>query len=200
MKYRITAIVAIIAIIIIGVMSGCTAREETNQGASRLIVLAITGTDLSGALDSNVIYSDVLTTSGSVYDDLCAADLRVEPLYPYQTTVSYTWYQDVMVDQIDIEYSRADGLNVQGVDVPYSFSQKIYERVKIGELTQINFVIVTHNAKAESPLIELVNYGQEHVLKLEAKITFHAVDLAGNRVEPVVGGVSVWCCNFADDK
>lgn len=199
MKYRITAVAAIIAIIILGVMSGCTAREETNQGASKLIVLAITGSDLSGALGSNVIYSDVITTSGTVFDDTCTAELRVEPMYPYQSSITYSWYQDIMVDQIDVEYSRSDGLNVQGQDVPYSFSQKIYERVKIGELTQINFVVVTHNAKAESPLIELINYGQEHVLKLEAKITFHAVDLAGNRVEPVVGGVSVWCCNFGDD-
>lgn len=200
MKYRLTAVVAIIAIIIIGVMSGCTTREETNQGASKLIVLAITGRDLSGAIGSNVIYSDVITTSGTVFDDTCSAELRVEPLYPYQSTISYTWYQDIMVDQIDIEYSRADGLNVQGMDVPFSFSQKVFARVKIGELTQINFVVVTHNAKAESPLIELINYGQEHVLKLEAKITFHSVDLAGNRLEPVVGGVSVWCCNFGDSN
>lgn len=199
MKYRLTAGVAIIAIII-GVMSACTTREETNQGASKLIVLDITGTDLNGSIGSNVIYSDVISSSGTVFDDICSAELRIEPLYPYQSTISYTWYQDVMVDQIDIEYSRADGLSVQGLDVPFSFSQKVFSRVKIGELTQVNFVIVTHNAKAESPLIELINYGQEHVLKLEAKITFHSVDLAGNRLEPVVGGVSVWCCNFADTK
>lgn len=199
MKHRlIIAVTAISIFLIFSLMSGCTKTGESTQGASKLVVISITGTTLTGALESNIIYSDVITTSGGIIDDTVVAVLRVEPMYPYQSTVTYSWYQDAMLDQIDIEFTRADGLNREGIDVPYAFSQRLYERVSLGAVTTINFVIVSHNAKSESPLIELTNYGQEHTLKLEAKITFHAKDLAGNRLEPVVGGISVWCSNFAD--
>jgi hypothetical protein len=181
-------------------MSGCTRTENATQGASKLIVVSITGTTLTGAIDSNVVYSDVITSTGGYLDDHLLAVLMAEPIYPYQESVTFTWYQDVIVDQIDVEFTRADGLNREGIDVPFAFSQKVYERIVLGGASEINFVIMSHNAKSESPLIELVNHGQEHILKLEAKITFYSKDLAGNRLEPVVTGISVWCSNFADNQ
>jgi hypothetical protein len=181
-------------------MSGCTKTGNSHQGASKLVIVSITGTDLEGAVDSNIIYSDVITTSGSIYDDHLIAVCRVYPLYPYQLTTTLSWYQDIVVDQIDVEFTRADGLNRQGIDVPYAFSQQVFERVSMAGASEIDFVIVSHNAKSESPLIELAAGGQEHTLKLEARITFHSKDLAGNRLEPVVSGLSVWCSNFADNK
>lgn len=201
MKHRlIITVIAIISILTIGLMSGCTKTENATQGASKLIVVSITGSTLTGAIDSNVVYSDVITSTGSYFDDNLLAVVTAEPINPFQETVNYTWYQDVIVDQIDVEFSRSDGMNREGIDVPFSFSQKVYERVVLGAASEINFVIVTHNAKTESPLIELIPGGQEHILKLEAKITFYSKDLAGNRLEPVVTNISVWCANFNDNQ
>lgn len=201
MKHRlIISVVAVAVILIIGLMPGCNKRENATQGASRLIVISLTGTNLEGDVGSNVVYSDVISSTGSIFDDHLVAVLRAEPLNPYQQSMENTWYQDVIVEQIDVEFSRTDGLSREGIDVPYSFSQRVYEQVELGSIVELNFVIVSHNAKSESPLIELVNHGQEHILKLEARITFHAKDLAGNQLEPVVSGISVWCSNFADGQ
>lgn len=180
--------------------SGCNKIEELSRSGSKLIIDLITGTDSRGEPETTTIFSDVFT-NGSVFDDYATVTLSAVVLDPDVPTG--TFYQDIMVDQIDIEYSRADRdpLNtVQGVDVPYSFSQKVTARVQPGGLrVELNFVLIQHIAKMESPLVELVNLGQEHVLKLEAQITIYGKDVAGNRVEPAVGYVSIWCSNFVDE-
>lgn len=197
MKHKLLSFVIIgLLTTVIFIIPGCSKVENVTNSATKLIVESITGEDLEGNEGSSVIYSDVVTSTGSVFNDIAVAQLRVEPLDPLQTPT--TFYQDAVIDQVDISYSRTDGLTGEGINVPYSFSQQIYARVAIGMITEVSFVIITHNAKAESPLVELINLGQEHILKLEARITFHSKDLAGNRLQPIVGGVSIWCGNFAD--
>lgn len=181
---------------VLGFMGGCNSVENTTNSATRLIVQLITGDDLEGNPGSTTIFSDVLK-SGVVYNDNAAVVTRAELISPAQE--SSTYYQTIIVDQVDVEYSRADGLNVEGKDVPYSFSQKVHALVNIGEETEISFVIIQHVAKLESPLIELLNLGQEKILKLEAQVTFHSRDLGNNRLAPVTGSVSVWCADFADE-
>lgn len=179
-------------------MSGCNAVENVSQSVSILIIEAITGADLEGNPDSTTVFSDVITTSGTVFNDNGTASLSSELINPGQ--VESTYYHDIIVDQIDIEYTRSDGLTGQGVDVPYSFSQRVNLRVPIGEgVFRLSFILIQHTAKMESPLVELINVGQEHVLKLEAHITFHGRDLGGHRIDPVTGTISVWCSNFGDD-
>jgi len=191
----ITAIMMLVSSVVY--FSGCNKLENLTNSSSKLIVDLITGTDLLGNTESTTVFSDVLTTSGSVFNDTATATLSAVVLDP--TQASGTFYQDIIVDQIDIEYSRSEGLNIEGVDVPFSFSQKVNARILVGASIELGFVLVQHVAKVESPLVELISYGQEHVLKLEAKITFHGKDVAGNRVEPAVGSISVWCANFADE-
>jgi hypothetical protein len=175
----------------------CNKLENLTNSSSALVVVLITGTDLDGNAGSTTIFSDVLTTSGSLFNDTATATLTAVLIDPTQT--AGTFYQDIIVDQVDVEYSRTDMQDAQqGVDVPFSFSQKVYARVAIGESLDLPFVLVQHVAKMESPLVELINIYQEKVLKMEARCTFHGKDVAGNRIAPVVGHVSVWFSNFAD--
>lgn len=185
--------------ILVAVIGGCNKVENTSTSPTRLIVDLITGTDLSGEDESTTVFSDVLL-EGSIINDNAKATLRAELLNPDPLYVN-SHYESVIVDQVDVEYSRSDGLTVEGKDVPYRFSQKVNAVVEVGGTTELAFVIVQQNAKAESPLIELTNYpNQEHVLKLEAKCTFHSKDLAGNRLAAVSGTISVWFANFADPE
>lgn len=175
----------------------CNKLENLTGSASKLIVILITGTDSQGNEDVTTIFSDVLTSSGSIFNDTGTATLTTVLMDPTQTTGSY--YQDIIVDQVDVEYTRSDMPEAQqGVDIPFGFSQKVYARVAIGETVELPFVLVQHNAKLESPLVELVNINQEKILKMEAKCTFYGKDVAGTRIAPVVGSVSIWFANFAD--
>jgi hypothetical protein len=177
----------------------CNKLENLNESASTLIVIGITGADQEGNLGATTIFSDVLTSSGSIFNDTATATLTAELLDPL--IIDSTFYQDIIVDQVDVEYSRSDIPDAQqGVDVPFGFSQKVYTRVGIGDEVELAFVLVQHVAKLDSPLVELTDNLQEKILKMEAKCTFYGKDVAGNRITPVTATISVWFSNFADDN
>ena len=175
--------------------AGCNVLENETTSNSVMIIQSITGTDGSGQAGSPIHFSDVVS-GGGIVNDYASAALTMMLIDPGATGATY--YQNIIVDQIDIYYTRSDGLNQPGQDVPYSFSQAVYIQLSMGATSIIPFVLIQHTAKMESPLVDLVDDGQENVLKLEAHITFHGHDLAGHRVQSQTGVISVYCANFAD--
>jgi len=200
MKIKSLLFITILSVLLLPSIS-CNELENLTNSGSKLVLWDITGEDSEGNA-TTIILSDVML-NGSVFNDNATANFTAVLLDPTKTSgADSTFYQDIVIDQIDISYTRSDGLNIEGVDVPYSFSQQAHFQVECGELapSALSFILIQHNAKIESPLVELVNLGQEHILKLEATITFHGKDVAGNRVEPATGHISVWCSNFADPE
>ena len=191
-------LIAIVLTVILLNFPACNRLENLTESASALIVTTITGEDLEGNVGTTTIFSDVITTSGSIFNDTANATLTAVLLDP--EAEAGTFYQDIIVDLVDVEYTRSDMPDAQqGVDVPFGFSQAVYARVVLGETVELPFVLVQHVAKAESPLVELISGGQEKILKMEAICTFHGKDVAGNRIAPVVGRISVWFGDFADN-
>lgn len=177
-------------------VSGCNKLERDTTAASYLVVSSITGNDLDGQEGSTVIYSDVVTND-SVFNDVAVAVLEAHAFDPYDENI--TAYKDIIVERVDIEFTRTDGLNTEGVDVPYAFSQEVNILVTAeGASSDLSFTIITHNAKLESPLVGLINLGAEKILKLEAHCTFYGRTVSGHDIAPVTHTVSVWCANFAD--
>ena len=128
---------------------------------------------------------------------------KAQPINPDMALGDATYYYTVIVDQIDVEYSRSDGLSQEGRDIPFAFSQAVHQAVELGEEVTLPFSIVQHVAKLEPPLVDLEFVGdyltEEKFLKLEAKVTFHGTDLGGHRIEPVITMVSVWCGRFEEE-
>jgi hypothetical protein len=151
---------------------------------------------LQGTAGSTTVFSDVIN-NGSIINDNGVAEIKAMPLDPLLEFT--TQYMDVMVDQIDVEFRRTDGRNVEGVDVPYRFTQPMNMLVTTLATVKIPFVLIRHVAKMEAPLLALREVpSREFVLQLVAVVTIHGKDLGGNRVAPVTGYISVWCANFAD--
>lgn len=194
---RKTTLLLIIGLIFAVLMfTGCNKLENQTTSASKLILDMITGNDIEGNAGSNTIFSDVITTSGGIFNDNADATMRAVLLDP--GAVESTFYQTIIVDRIFVEFSRSDGKNEQGKDIPYSFFQDVNVSIDIDEQVIFPFVLVQHTAKMESPLKEL-RYSSE-VYKFEAKVTFYGKDVAGRRVEEISGSVSVWFANFADEN
>jgi len=196
MKLKILAL--IIAVLLLG---SCNALENDSTSGSRLQIISITGNDMDGKAGSTTVFSDVLTGTGSIFNDNGVALVEADPLDPSLVKITTSPYMDVLVDQIDVEFRRTDGRNVEGVDVPYRFTQPMSVLVRITGNSEISFVLIRHVAKMEAPLFQLryVN-SQEYVLQLVAVVTIHGTDGAGNRVAPVTGYVNVWCADFADEE
>lgn len=197
-------ILLVLAIILFMLLPSCNKLENETTSGSVLLINSITGNDLDGTPGSTTIFIDVIQYNDdgtfTIYNDNGVAELTSALLDPTVLEGDSSYYQNVMVDQIDIEYTRADGLENEGKDVIYSFSQKVSHLVPIGDVVELPFVLVQHVSKLESPLVELIGLGQEKVLKLEAKITIHGKDVGGHRVAPAVGAVSIWISNFGDTE
>ncbi|MCX6553803.1 MAG: hypothetical protein NTZ12_02120 [Candidatus Aminicenantes bacterium] len=191
----------IIGLIIVAlVMTACNAVENESTSGSMLEIVSLTGKDLEGKEGSTTVFSDVLT-NGSIINDNGVAALRATPLDPLMPENEITPYMDVMVDQIEVEFRRTDGRNVEGVDVPYRFTQPVSMLVSFSQETEIPFVLIRHVAKLEAPLLALREVpSREFILQLVAVVTIHGKDLGGHRVSPVTGYISVWCGNFADPE
>jgi hypothetical protein len=201
MKHKLLSllIISVVASLMV-MMSGCNKIENLSNSGSRLIVDLITGRGVDKQYGSTTVFSDVITINAKkeviIENDDATATLRAEVLNPAPNNVSN--YQDVIVDQIDISYTRSDRPNaVEGKDVPYGFSQRVNFLVEVSSSVQYSFVLVQHIAKVESPLVELRYNGL--VIKLEANMTFYGKDLAGKRVTPVNTSISVWCADFFDE-
>ncbi len=193
----------IVIVMLFMLLPSCSKIENDSTSGSILLINSITGNDLDGTPGATTIFIDVVQVNDdgtmTIYNDNGVLELTAALLDPYVESGTATYYQNIMIDQIDIEYTRADGLNGEG-DVIYSFSQKVSSMVPVGETITSGFVLVQHISKLESPLVELVGLGQEKVLKLEAKITVHGKDIGGHRVAPAVGAVSIWISNFGDTE
>jgi hypothetical protein len=189
----------IIGLIIVALaMAACNAVENDSTSGTMLEIVTLTGKDLEGNEGSTTVFSDVIT-NGSIINDNGIAEVKAALLNPTIPDNAITSYMDVMVDQIDVEFRRTDGRNVEGVDVPYHFTQPVSMLVSFNETVKIPFVLIRHVAKLEAPLIALREVpSREFILELVAVVTVHGKDLGGHRVAPVTGYVTVWCGNFAD--
>jgi len=180
-------------------LAACNASENDSTSASMLQIVSLTGNDLEGKEGSTTVFSDVVGAAGSIINDNGVAVLRTETIDPNLKNVSS--YMDIMVDQIDVKFQRTDGRNVEGVDVPYSFTQPMNVLVMLNQEMTVPFVLIRHVAKMEPPLLALREVpSREFVLQLVAIVTIHGKDLGGHRVAPVTGYISVWCANFADEE
>ena len=192
-------ITLIIALMLAG-FSSCNIFEGGSTSNTVLFVTNITDEGQMVPIFSNV---------ASVANTLAEATLVAQPIDPDLDINDTSYYYTVIVEQIDVEYSRSDGLSQEGKDIPFAFSQSVHKTVEIGESVTLPFSIIQHVAKQEPPLLDLLGYNvdinipdswtEEKVLKLEAKVTFHGTDLGGHRIEPVVATVSVFCGNFGTD-
>ncbi len=144
---------------------------------------------LSGTLNSDVITnvtspppcsntSPCPTIFNDVGQVILHADLKnigttVNPANP-------TTNNEVTVTRYHVEYVRSDGRNRPGVDVPYAFDGAATGTILTGGSLQMTFEIVRHTAKAESPLVQLVN--TLTIINTIAHVTFYGHDVVGNEV------------------
>jgi hypothetical protein len=143
----------------------------------------------------DMLQSDVLT-KGSIFEDLGSVTLRAlmkDPGADPKSPTAPTSYSQITVDRYHVSYTRSDGRNTQGVDVPYAFDGATTGTIA-DQAVSLGFVLVRAQAKAEAPLRALRDLGGAMLISTIAEVTFYGHDQSGNAVS-VVGKMSV---NFAD--
>jgi hypothetical protein len=106
-----------------------------------------------------------------------------------------TTNNQVTITRVHIKYVRADGHNVQGVDVPYEFDTATTATIPQSGTATVTFELVRHAAKSEPPLLGLESSG--NIISTIAQVTFYGTDLVGNEIN-ATGTIQVNFGNFGD--
>jgi hypothetical protein len=178
----------------------CGDMTRDGQASSYLIITSLqaaSGADeeLGGDLRSDVItiVDDVPTIfndTGEVQFLLGMKDPGVAGTPSQPTQANF-----ITINRYRVAYSRTDGRNTQGVDVPYAFDGAITGTVA-GSAT-LGFTIVRHQAKQEAPLGALALSGI--LVSTVADVTFYGHDQTGRAVS-ATGRITVHFGNFGDPE
>ncbi len=191
---------AAIAVLVSSLLFAGCGRAREGRGPVVLVLDSLTAA--SGATPdtfNTVLSSDVLTyvkvdsslvpttfeDPGKATFHLAMKDIA-SPLSP-NNAVTLTRYR--------VTYTRADGRNTPGVDVPYGFDGAA--TVTISGTGTVGFVMVRSVAKSEAPLLALIGNGGSQTIAAIAQITFYGTDAAGNTIS-VTGQMSVTFADWGD--
>ena len=109
--------------------------------------------------------------------------------------ISPTSNNQITINRYHVDFRRADGRGVEGVDVPRAFDGAVTASIPANGSASVPFELVRHLSKSESPLVQLIN--NSNVIATIAVVTFYGTDAVGNVVS-AVGQVTVNFGNFGD--
>ena len=151
----------------------------------------------SPGLPGNTLQSDVLF-NGSPYEDPGFVSFRLGMRDPGAMTgaVIPGPLNYITVTHYRVVYTRSDGHNTPGVDVPYPIEGGMTVTA-IGGVTGGTFVLVRAQAKLEAPLRALIGLGGQVTISTIAQVTFYGSDQAGNAVS-TTGYITVTFADWGD--
>jgi len=158
---------------------------------------------------SNPLISDVITNvttpapcttaapCPTVFGDAGLVTLRapLKDIGGGSTTLAPTTNNEVTINRLHVQYSRADGRNTPGVDVPFAFDSSITGTIPAGGTLQLGFELVRNVAKQEAPLVQLRT--SNNFISAIATVTFYGTDRVGNDIQ-VTSQIQIEFGNFGD--
>jgi hypothetical protein len=183
--------------------TSCTKAQLGGDSSAYLIMDSLQGGSVQAAGASQPTFAGVLESDVcvhingqcSVFEDLGQAtfQLALKDPGPSSSPTTPTTSNFITINRYHVDYTRADGRNTQGVDVPFSFDGAATVTVGNSPATVV-ISLVRVQAKLEAPLAALVSLGSTVSISTIATVTFYGTDQAGRAVS-VVGQIGI---NFAD--
>jgi len=200
------------ATLVLFATTSCGDVARSSKAPVYLVVNSLTGASGGGhgvGVFSNTLLSDVIVviTAGgtcsvttpcpTVFNDSGQAVLSIalKDIGTPTNVAVLTTNNEVTIERFHVEYTRADGRNTPGVDVPYPFDGAATATIPTNGPITLAFELVRHTAKEESPLLQLRSSGQ--IITTIANVTFFGHDLVGNAVS-VTGSIQIDFGNFGD--
>jgi hypothetical protein len=165
---------------------GATAGEFGGTLFSDVITNVTTPAPCTTTAPCAVTFGD----SGRVTLRLVPKDLGT-PTAPAALTSN----NEVTIDRYRVVYTRTDGRNTPGVDVPYPFDSFVTGTVPSTGTLSLAFLLVRLVAKHEAPLVQL--QGSPTFIDTRAELTFYGRDRVGNDIS-VTGSILIEFGNFGD--
>jgi hypothetical protein len=173
-------------------LPGCGSLVRQGDTATTLVMQSLVGARGTSTDFSSVLESDV-RTGGGIIADSGRATLRLQMKDPIAEPSSVL---AVTVTRYRVSYTRADGRNTPGVDVPYPFDGAVTGTVTVNGTLALPFILVRLQAKAEPPLAGLAG-GAGIAISTIAEVTLYGHDQTGRDVS-ATGHMDVVFSDFAD--
>lgn len=171
-------------------------------------LLAARGGTTVGAF-GGTLFSDVITNvttpapcsttspCPTVFADSGRVTLRISPrdIGAGTTAPAPSLNNEVTITRYRVVYRRADGRNTPGVDVPFGFDGGVTGTIPSGGTLTLDFELVRHIAKQETPLVQLAI--NPNIITSIADITFFGRDQVGRELN-VTGQILIEFGNFGD--
>ena len=180
--------------------SSCGTQVREGTASSYLIITSLTGangadpTKFGSTVNSDVV--SVVNGATTFFDDPGQASFQLALRDPGGTASPNTPSVNnaITITQYRVEYSRTDGRNTQGVDVPYAFSGAV--TATVASTASVGFTLVRHDAKLEAPLLALRSNTNIPITCI-ATVSFYGHDQTGREVS-VSGKIEITFANFGD--
>lgn len=183
------------------VLSGsCTSAVTDSKSNSLLVIDQLAGVRGGDEEEETTLQSDVVSDGGGVFEDAGVVTFRLLLKDPGSPTVPNvaTTNNFITVNRYRVEYTRADGQNRPGIDVPYAWDGAFTVTVRAEGTTEASFVLVRIQAKREAPLTSLWQCGGSCAITTIAKVTFFGHDQTGRAVS-ASGNIQIDFANWADE-
>ena len=180
--------------------TSCGDVVTQGTGGSFLIVSSLEAAPGAEPTDfGSTLLSDVVTVVDEIpthYNDVGRVTFRLGLKDPGAPNSPTTPGQNdaITINRYHVRFFRADGRNVQGVDVPYEFDGAFTVTVSGGD-AGAGFTLVRNIAKNEAPLAALRFNGV--ILSTIAEVTFYGKDQTGHEVSETAR-ISIDFGNFGD--
>lgn len=200
-------------------LSGCSETIREGRGPVQAMVTTLEAAPgaepnkFGGTLSSDVLTlvkkdeNGVKVKVPTIFSDAGRVVMTValkNPGVPGSPT-SPTAMNDVTFTRYRVVYTRADGRNTPGVDVPYPFDSAATFTARVGTPVTAGFELVRITAKEEAPLRSLCS-STPYCLTISntfigtiADVTFYGQDRAGNDVT-ASGSIGVTFGDFGDPE
>lgn len=170
-------------------LTSCGQVVRTGQGSSYLILTSLQSASGSTVVQSDVRNVDATTGVQSVINDPATATFQVA--MKDAGGLGPSAVNAITITQYRVKFTRTDGRNVEGVDVPYTFDGAVTST--ISNTGSVGFTLVRTQAKLEAPLAALA---QSNIpITTIATVTFYGRDQVGREVS-VTGSIEVTFANF----
>jgi hypothetical protein len=190
----------ILFVAIAAAVASASCGEVVRSGRSPVILVVNSMEGSAGGDDdfSTFLQSDALT-NGGIINDVGRATLSTVLKNPGTPLgeIGPSQMNTVTLSHYRVRFTRADGRNTPGVDVPWGFDGAMTDTIPAGGSVTVGFELVRHQMKLEPPVSTLRNGGSQAFIHTIAEVTFFGRDLAGNEIQ-ATGTIGVSFADFAD--
>jgi hypothetical protein len=165
-------------------LSGCGDDYVTDSQASVLLVVR--------SIDEGApVLSDIISENDTVVN--CDVEVEAEVLAK-NPNYAGTDRDTVGLSSYRVRYTRSDGRDVQGQDVPYEISGPLRQSIDLGSSVAFPVTVVRHQAKIEAPLKNITGLD---IVTMSAEVTLFGQTLNGDGVS-ASGSVQITFADYGD--